>query len=142
RAQQLRAVEVALLTGHRLSALHRDRARVPRWTARYLLVDPPPGQALPDAIARRVDAMLDGGWPEEVQVLRQSVPADAPAWQATGYRHVRRLVAGECTRGKARERIVIQTRQYAKRQRTWFRHQLPADRVTRVDPTAENWRGD
>ena len=65
--------------------------------------------------------MLDGGWPEEVTVLTQSVSADVPAWQATGYRHVRRLVTGQCTREEARERIVIQTRQYAKRQRTWFR---------------------
>jgi tRNA dimethylallyltransferase len=34
------------------------------------------------------------------------------------------------------ERVVIETRQYAKRQRTWFRHQLPGEAVTRVDPLA------
>jgi tRNA dimethylallyltransferase len=38
------------------------------------------------------------------------------------------------THARARERIIIETRQYAKRQRTWFRHQLPADRTTRVSP--------
>jgi tRNA dimethylallyltransferase len=32
------------------------------------------------------------------------------------------------------ERVIIETRQYAKRQRTWFRHQLPEDAVTRVNP--------
>jgi tRNA dimethylallyltransferase len=34
--------------------------------------------------------------------------------------------------------VRIDTRQYAKRQRTWFRHQLPASRVTRIDPGAPN----
>jgi tRNA dimethylallyltransferase len=38
------------------------------------------------------------------------------------------------------DRVVIATRQYAKRQRTWFRHQLAADAVTRVDPMGEGWR--
>jgi tRNA dimethylallyltransferase len=49
------------------------------------------------------------------------------------------LVAGELSRQEAREVIVIETRQYAKRQRTWFRHQLPADRVTRIDPRSADW---
>jgi len=34
-------------------------------------------------------------------------------------------------------RIIVETRQYAKRQRTWFRHQLPAERVTHLDPGDE-----
>ena len=52
---------------------------------------------------------------------------------------MRRLVRGEHTRAAAREEILIATRQYAKRQRTWFRHQLAPDRVTRLDPTAGDW---
>ena len=70
--------------------------------------------------------MLDHGWPDEVRALMQTVPADAPAWNATGYDAVRRLVRGELSRAAARDEILIETRQYAKRQRTWFRHQLPA----------------
>jgi tRNA dimethylallyltransferase len=50
------------------------------------------------------------------------------------------MVRGDVTRAAAREAILIHTRQYAKRQRTWFRHQLPADRVTRLDPLAADWR--
>jgi tRNA dimethylallyltransferase len=50
------------------------------------------------------------------------------------------MVRGDLTRAAAREAILIHTRQYAKRQRTWFRHQLPADRVTRIDPLAADWR--
>jgi tRNA dimethylallyltransferase len=87
---------------------------------------------LADRIGARIDAMLDGGWPEEVERLMNTVEPDAPAWNATGYDAVREMVAGRLTRAAARERILIGTRQYAKRQRTWFRHQLPADGVRRV----------
>jgi tRNA dimethylallyltransferase len=138
RTQLLRAIEVALLTGHRLSELHRARPRPARRSARYLVVDP--GPALTQRITTRVDAMLAGGWVEEVKRLIDDVPNDAPAWNATGYRAVRELVRGELDPPTAREQIFIATRQYAKRQRTWLRHQLDARRVTRIDPLAPSWR--
>ena len=144
RSQLLRAVEIALLTGRRLSDLHREHARPARRTARYLVVDP--GEALATHILDRIDAMLAGGWVEEVRTLMQAVPEDAPAWNATGYRAVRRLARGAATIAATRDVILVETRQYAKRQRTWFRHQLPDARVTRVNPrapdarqTAERW---
>jgi tRNA dimethylallyltransferase len=84
--------------------------------------------------------MLDHGWSDEVRRLMRTIPENAPAWNATGYAAVRQLVRGERSREEARESILIATRQYAKRQRTWFRHQLPADRVTRLDPTAADWQ--
>lgn len=139
KTQLLRSIEIALMTGRRLSELHRERTRRPRWRPRYLVVDP--GPALSDRIAARIDDMLDHGWPEEVQRLMQTVPATAPAWKATGYDTVRRLVVGEVSRHAAHEIILIETRQYAKRQRTWFRHQLPPHLVTRVSPEASDWEG-
>lgn len=132
RTQLLRSVETALLTGRRLSDLHRSSARAPRHAARYLVVDP--GPVLAERIARRVDAMLDGGWVEEARALARRFPPDAPAWSATGYGVVRRLAAGELSRAEAARLITIETRQYAKRQRTWFRHQLAGADVTRVNP--------
>ena len=138
RVQLLRSIEIALLTGHRLSTLHTTHGRTPRWRARYLVVDP--GAALGERIATRARAMLDGPWPDEVRALLGSVPADAPAWRASGYAAVRELVEGTITYADALERIVVETRQYAKRQRTWFRHQLPADRVLRIDPEAPSWQ--
>ena len=138
RTQLLRAIEIALLTGTRLSELHARAPRGSRWRPRYLVVDP--GTVLGDRIAARTDAMLDAGWPHEVTRLMQTVPAGAPAWKATGYDAVRHLVAGEWARERARDGIVIATRQYAKRQRTWFRHQLPARGVTRINPLDADWR--
>ena len=138
RTQLLRAIEIALLTGHRVSDLHRDRARGSRWRTRYLLVDP--GPSLAQRIAGRIDEMLANGWLDEVHRLMQTVPADAPAWKSTGYEALRAVASGERAVESVREAILIQTRQYAKRQRTWFRHQLPGDRVTRLDPATSDWR--
>jgi tRNA dimethylallyltransferase len=144
RTQLLRAIEIATLTGERLSDLHRHAARAALHTARYLVVDPGPGLAA--RIEARVDAMFAAGWQDEVRALRERVAADAPAWKASGYIRVRELVEGRVELAEARDRIVIETRQYAKRQRTWFRHQLPPERTTRVSPEdpdftsiAEGW---
>ncbi|HUF27518.1 MAG TPA: tRNA (adenosine(37)-N6)-dimethylallyltransferase MiaA [Gemmatimonadaceae bacterium] len=132
RAQLLRALEVALLGGRRLSALHRTASRAARFSARYLVVDP--GPALATRIAVRVGAMMDAGWEREVRRLADTIPADAPAWNATGYRAIRALTAGDMERTTAIEQVVIATRQYAKRQRTWFRHQLAGADVTHLNP--------
>ena len=132
RAQLLRAIEVAVLTGRPLSEWHaRSRGAPPR-PARYLVVDP--GLVLREWIAARVWQMLDGGWGDEVAVLERAVPDEAPAWNATGYAAIRDLARGRLTRTEAIGRVTIGTQQYAKRQRTWFRNQLRGERVTVVDP--------
>ena len=136
RTQLVRAIEVALLSGERLSDLHAQPPRPARFRARYLVVDP--GPVLHERIAARVDRMLEEGWPDEVRQLLRDVPEDAPAWNAAGYAVVRRLVRGEISRMHAREQVIIETRQYAKRQRTWFRHQLGAAPVTLVNPDASD----
>ena len=137
RAQLLRAIEVALLTGQKLSGMHVSRARPVSWRPGYLLVDP--GTELHGRIATRASAMVEQGWVDEVRGL-MDVPEHAPAWNATGYELVRQHVAGALGREEMLERIVIDTRQYAKRQRTWFRHQLEPDRVTRIAPGIPGWQ--
>lgn len=131
RAQLLRALEIVILTGHRVSDLHAERRTPPRWRGRYLVVDP--GPPLADAIAARTRAMVRAGWGAEVRGLMQSVPADAPAWNASGYRTIRLAEQGRLASDEAIEKVIIETRQYAKRQRTWFRHQLAGEAVTRLD---------
>ncbi|MDQ3673644.1 MAG: tRNA (adenosine(37)-N6)-dimethylallyltransferase MiaA [Gemmatimonadota bacterium] len=135
RTQILRAIETALLSGRRISELHAAHSDAPgaaQYDASYLVVDP--GPTLAGRIEARVDAMLESGWRGEAESLSRTVPAEAPAWNASGYSVMRSLAAGEIDLSTARERVIIETRQYAKRQRTWFRHQLPADDVTRVNP--------
>ncbi|HEY6210782.1 MAG TPA: tRNA (adenosine(37)-N6)-dimethylallyltransferase MiaA [Vicinamibacterales bacterium] len=145
RTQLLRALSVALLSGRPISELHLTRARRSAWRPRYLVIDP--GPALHRRVADRLDEMFRSGWVEEVRSL-SDIPDEAPAWKSTGYRRIRDVVRGTMTETAARERVLIDTRQYAKRQRTWFRHQLPADVTTRLDPTAadatdriEQWWG-
>ncbi len=133
RAQLTRAAEVALLTGTRLSDWHVGGAATPRRAARWLVVDP--GEALQGRIEHRLDAMLAAGWADEVRTLSARVPLDAPAWNACGYQAILDQMEGRATAAEARERILVSTRQYAKRQRTWFRHQLGGETsVLRLDP--------
>jgi tRNA dimethylallyltransferase len=147
RAQLLRAVVTALLAGERLSDRHALPRGAPTLAPRYLVLDP--GPTLRDRIERRVDRMLEAGWLGEVHRLADEVPADAPAWNSTGYDALRAHIEGSTSLEEARERVIVATRQYAKRQRTWFRHQL-GDDVTRIDPTARDawsrviawWKGE
>jgi tRNA dimethylallyltransferase len=137
RTQLLRAIETALLSGKRISELHSlhnstREANEPGISPAYLVVDP--GASLAARIAERVEAMLAAGWIDEVEELSRKVPSDAPAWKASGYSVMRSHVEGDLDLSTAKERVIIETRQYAKRQRTWLRHQLPSAAVTHLNP--------
>jgi tRNA dimethylallyltransferase len=137
RTQLIRAIETAMLAGSRISDLHAEHTAAIVLQAEndrpaYLVVDP--GDALGERIESRVDTMLEQGWADEVRELMRTVPPEAPAWQASGYTVMRDYVGGALDLSSARQRIIIETRQYAKRQRTWFRHQLPPAAVTLVNP--------
>ena len=138
RTQLVRAIETALLSGARISDLHAEQRTATsadaatRPGAVYLLVDP--GPVLGRRIEARVDGMLEAGWADEVRDLMRRVPDDAPAWKASGYRVMRSYIEGSLDLSSARERVIIETRQYAKRQRTWFRNQLPTVSVTQINP--------
>ena len=86
-----------------------------------------------DRIRLRTQAMFRSGWEAEVRaLLEQGVDPGAPGFQAIGYREIVDVVQGRATSAEALDRILIQTRRYAKRQMTWFRkehgvHWLPAD---------------
>lgn len=74
------------------------------------------------AIANRVEAMWRSGWPDEVRVLVQAgVRPEAPGMRAIGYHTMVKHLEGLVTEEEAKESIVLATRQYAKRQKTWLR---------------------
>ena len=136
RAQLLRAIEFERLTGEPISEWHERSRSAGGHRARYLVVDP--GAVLAERIAGRVVGMLEQGWEREVAALAQRLPAGAPAWNATGYQVIRDLAEGRIAREAAVQQVTIATRQYAKRQRTWFRHQLADSAVSLLDPAAPN----
>jgi tRNA dimethylallyltransferase len=129
----LRALEVALLTGRTLSWWHEHappaEAPVPLLV---FLVELERGE-LDRRIARRVHSMVDAGFVDEVRALLEAgVPADAPGMSATGYREIVAHLRGELSLDEAIGQIQRATRQYARRQLTWFRNQLGPD-VIRLD---------
>jgi len=117
----LRALEVLLLTGRPAS----ERRGVPDgWADAFdvlLLGLDLDRDDLYARIAARVRRMLDEGWNGEVRrLLDEGVSLDSHAFQAIGYREVAEWVSGRVGREDTEERIVRATRQFARRQRTWF----------------------
>ena len=120
-----RALEVYEQTGVALSEHHRRHAEsAPKVRALRLALDWPT-VTLDHRIERRIDAMLDAGWGDEVKGLLDRGYAEAPALNALGYREVEAWVRGETSRAECREKILKVTRQFSKRQRTWFRGAKP-----------------
>ena len=124
RPKMIRAIEVCLLTGRPLTEIHRS-GRTPLEGYRPIKIGlQPPRAALYDRIGKRVDTMLKRGWLEEVAgLVRDGVPQDSKPFDFIGYRQLRAHLRGEITLDQARELIQQGTRQYAKRQRTWFRRE-------------------
>ena len=124
RQRAARAIEVALLTGHPLShwqQVARDTGAIRPWYIQLTL----PRDVLHRRIAERVDRMLAGGLVGEVRrVLAAGAAPDAPGLDAVGYREVIAAERGTLPVGQVRDAIVIATRQYAKRQETWFNNQV------------------
>ena len=81
-------------------------------------------QWLLDRITRRFDQMLDTGALEEVEQMRDRYDASLPAFKAIGVTELMAYLDGDLTLDEARERATISTRQFAKRQRTWFRARM------------------
>lgn len=136
RQRILRALEVRFAAGRPLSAVLREQ---PFGAERYDAIKiglTMERDRLEARIAARVDAFFARGLVEEVRgLLAAGYPEDANAWKAIGYREARAFVEGEISLAEARRRTVLETRRYAKRQRTWFRKE-PGVAWFTVDPKA------
>ncbi|MGK7910574.1 MAG: tRNA (adenosine(37)-N6)-dimethylallyltransferase MiaA [Synechococcus sp.] len=76
---------------------------------------------LAERIAVRVDCMVEQGWIDEVTALRQTYGKDLPLLQTLGYRELGLYLDGMVSLDAAKQDVVTHTRQFAKRQMTWFR---------------------
>lgn len=91
---------------YRLFVLHADR------------------EILYDRINQRVDAMMEAGLVEEVERLLAQGYRDTQAMRAIGYKEMIPFIDGNISKEKATDLLKQHTRQFAKRQLTWFRHQF------------------
>jgi len=135
RQRHVRAWEVWLATGRPLSAWQTSQGEPSRWRFAVVLLAPERGW-LRQRIATRFDAMLAGGVLAEVRgVFDRSPDPRWPGLKAHGVPELFDHFRGVLSLDDARLIAIDHTRQYAKRQMTWFRHQMKPDVV--VDPTAE-----
>ena len=117
-----RALEICILTGGKASELRDGWAEKTAGISEQLrgLVIQRTRPDLHARIARRTRIMLDGGALEEVAAFRK---VSSNCEKAIGFREIRSLLAGEIDRPTCEELINAATRQYAKRQETWFRRE-------------------
>ncbi len=132
----LRAWEVLEATGRPLAEWQRAPAEPVLKDLRLarLLLDPP-RDALRAAIAARFETMVEAGGLEEARALEGLDPA-LPAAKLLGLRPLQALARGEVSRAQALAEAVTATRQFAKRQMTWFRGRMGHYR--RYDPQISN----
>lgn len=130
----VRAYEQAVLG----ASSPRPRAPLRRAVLIGLRTDP---GVLAERIRRRAIAMFDRGLLEEAEALRRRWDSlSETAEKAIGYREAFDVLDGRCSREEAIERVVLRTRQYAKRQMTWFRHQAVVEWIqTDESRTADEW---
>ena len=136
----IRALEVCLLTGRPFSSFRQQwSAASSGWRGIVLTRD---REELYARIDQRTEEMFSGGVVEEVQATDQ---VGATASQTLGLREIRALIAGEMTKPECAAALQQATRQYAKRQMTWFRREtdfrtvrltFPADEVTLLQEIA------
>jgi tRNA dimethylallyltransferase len=130
RQRAARAIEVALLTGYPLTHW-QEAARSGGAIRPWYVVLTVPRQVLHQRITRRAEEMVRRGLIEEVAaVLAEGHSPTAPGLDGVGIREAVEYLHGRRERDSVAEAIAISTRQYAKRQETWFRHQLAGDVVT------------
>ena len=139
----VRALEIYRLTGRtqtQQAALDAQRGDGP-FDARIYALEWPRA-ALYARIDRRVDAMLEAGLVDEVRRLMADEAEFLPPAQAIGYKEIAAALRGECALAEAVETLKQATRNYAKRQLTWFRRDarvrwVPAQGRTAAEIAAE-----
>ncbi len=115
----LRALEVFYVTGRTISEQQGEHP--PNYPILQVGLDCTDPGALTRRIEHRTEQMLAAGWAAEVESLCQKYGSDLPLLDTLGYREMKQYLAGEISLSEAKDLTVLHTRQFAKRQRTWFR---------------------
>jgi tRNA dimethylallyltransferase len=140
RQRVLRALEITTVSGHTLAwwrARPREAPLAADWRS-YEITCPP--AVLAERIALRTRRMWEQGLLEETRALRDA--GLEPALRrlaAIGYDEALERLAGRLAPEDAERRMNERTRQLAKRQRTWFRHQMPATPLDGSEHPAAAW---
>ncbi len=117
----IRAIEICETTGRPASESLRQGPAERRYEALYLVLDPG-REALNDRIDRRCEIMVKSGLLQEVRDLRErGYGPELASMRAIGYRHLQAVVDGREILTNVVEQMKHDTRQFARRQRTWFR---------------------
>ena len=118
----IRAIEIRVLAGKGVADVHRaGRAALQGYDVRKIGLLPP-RPALYSRIEARVISMIEAGWFDEVRrLIAAGVPPDAKPFQFIGYAELRACLEGSLAQDAAIKQIQQSTRQFAKRQITWFR---------------------
>ena len=114
----LRALEVFYVTGRPISEQQGEQP--PIYPILQLGLDCDPS-ALVRRIAYRTEQMLAAGWVAEVEFLCQKYGFELTLLDTLGYREIKQYLTGKISLAEAKDLTVLHTRQFAKRQRTWFR---------------------
>ena len=123
----LRAIEVIRLTGRPYSEQRIGWDKLKRAPENLFCINREV-DVLNQRIHKRVDEMFSLGLIEETQILiKQGLRDNRNACQALGYRQVLDLLDGELSLESVVDKVKIKTRQFAKRQRSWFRNQMQCD---------------
>ena len=126
RRRLIRALEVKIITGKSILELQSQSEKTLRYPdITAVKLDIPP-EELAKKIAVRAKKMLEDGWIEEAQAaINNGLLTSPTAHQALGYKIISSYLNGDFDFNTLYEKICAATRQYARRQRTWFRHQHP-----------------
>lgn len=116
----IRALEIYRISGVTKSEWDRRSTRSPSpYDTRIVVLDPTDRERLYERIDRRVDQMFEAGLVDEVR--RLGVDEHSTAGQAIGYKELSSALSGKCSISGAAEEIKKASRNYAKRQLTWFK---------------------
>jgi len=130
RQRAARTIEVALLSGQPLShwqAHARAHGMITPW---YVFLTAPRAVLHQRIQVRAAEMVRQGMIEEAAAVLAEGHPAGSAGLDAIGPREAVEYLQGQRSRDSVAEAVTIASRQYAKRQETWFRHQLEGDVLT------------